>query len=107
MSAARPWSEGDLDHLRNVECTTTYDTLVCDRAADHIRDLEAQLERECGWYPEDDECSEDWYGSCGAYWVFTAGGPIENEVNFCPNCGGKVRILPDELDAALSNNSDK
>ena len=29
---------------------------------------------------------------CGAALEFTDGGPVENDVHFCPNCGKKLVI---------------
>ena len=43
---------------------------------------------DCTWHCDDDE-SGIWVGSCGAAWHFESGGPVENEQNYCPSCGGK------------------
>ena len=56
--------------------------------------LRAQLDearkssKECYWSGEDIEGM--WEGTCGVKWVFIEGGPVENELNYCPKCGGKV-----------------
>jgi len=42
----------------------------------------------CEWV---NDCG-NWEGSCGVVWEFTAGGPIENEVKFCVNCGKPVQV---------------
>ena len=44
--------------------------------------------RTCEYIEEDDEtwnCSK-----CPANWTFTDGGPEDNKVNYCPECGRKV-----------------
>ena len=48
--------------------------------------------QECEWKPDDPDW-ESWEGSCGAAWTFNDGGPVDNNMNYCPECGGKV-ILP-------------
>ncbi len=42
-------------------------------------------ERTCEW--EYDSQDEKWDSECGAAWVFTANGPIENDMKYCPVCG--------------------
>lgn len=44
--------------------------------------------KECFWTSDGDD--SPWEGSCGVAWIFIDGGPIENEVKYCPNCGGKL-----------------
>lgn len=62
-------------------------------AADHIEALEAQLAQyECEWSPEDDYESSNWSSGCGAHWEFFDDGPVENGVEYCFRCGGKVVI---------------
>jgi len=46
--------------------------------------------RFCQWH-KDGEYS-NWHGACGAAWRFDDGGPVENEMNFCPQCGGRVLL---------------
>jgi hypothetical protein len=47
----------------------------------------------CTWTREDDVHMPDtWDGSCGAKWTFTNDGPVENDMKFCPQCGGAVKI---------------
>lgn len=50
---------------------------------------------ECTWRCDDDESSM-WEGSCGAAWYFESGGPVENEQNYCPSCGGKCVLSAQE-----------
>jgi hypothetical protein len=40
------------------------------------------------------EWGPHWEGSCGAAWDFIDGGPKENNMNYCPSCGGKVEVVP-------------
>jgi hypothetical protein len=39
-----------------------------------------------------DEWDGSWNGSCGAKWVFEDGGPSENSMKFCPQCGNPVDL---------------
>lgn len=42
----------------------------------------------CTWKQHDDlEMSDTWEADCGAMWTFSEGGPKENEMHYCPNCG--------------------
>lgn len=47
----------------------------------------------CVWTPDEDY-GDVYDGSCGVKWEFMEGGPAENGVKYCPNCGR--RILPDQ-----------
>ncbi len=48
---------------------------------------------ECHWRQDDDvHMPETWDGACGAKWSFIDGGPVENEMHYCPNCGGRVSL---------------
>lgn len=48
---------------------------------------------ECAWTCDDDVHMPDtWDGECGAKWSFIDGGPKDNEMNYCPQCGGKVVV---------------
>lgn len=40
----------------------------------------------CEWTLEDDD-NGTWQSSCGELWSFIEGGPKENRVSFCHNCG--------------------
>jgi len=40
----------------------------------------------CTW----GETTEYWESDCGMLWVFTDGGPAENQVRYCPGCGRRV-----------------
>jgi len=42
----------------------------------------------CTWTQSNDPNMPDTYSAtCGAVWTFTAGGPAENNMRFCPECG--------------------
>lgn len=43
---------------------------------------------ECHW--SGDEFTSDWYGDCGIEFTFIDGTPTENEMIYCPKCGGKL-----------------
>jgi hypothetical protein len=45
----------------------------------------------CTWTKSNDPHMPDTFdATCGVVWTFTDGGPAENDVRFCPGCGGKV-----------------
>lgn len=47
----------------------------------------------CVWQPADDGGDErHWSTTCKHEFVFLDGGPVENEIKFCPFCGGLVEI---------------
>ena len=47
----------------------------------------------CLWSCDDDEnMPGTWDGACGAKWTFTDGGPIENDLRYCPQCGKPVIV---------------
>lgn len=49
--------------------------------------------RYCVWrQSENDWYGNTWSGSCGAKWNLEADGPKENNMNFCPECGGKLEV---------------
>ena len=57
-----------------------------------VRELEAERNnatqtKVCHWKLEDDDIAL-WQGECGEEWCFHEGGPKENNMNFCPHCGG-------------------
>ena len=45
----------------------------------------------CEWQSDPDGI---WSTQCGKDWVFEAGGPVENEMRYCPICG-KVLFIAD------------
>ena len=49
---------------------------------------EASGEASCTWTSDEDL----WEGACGVAWTFIDGGPEENHVRYCPECGGKLVI---------------
>lgn len=54
--------------------------------------------KECFWTSDGDD--SPWEGTCGIAWTFIDGGPLENEVHYCPNCGGKlIAQTYDEMEA--------
>ncbi len=43
---------------------------------------------QCTWtQSEDPHMPDTWEADCGAMWTFTEGGPKDNDMKFCPNCG--------------------
>jgi len=63
-----------------------------------VVELEAKLAASytpCRWTYDEDECS--WDGSCGAKWYLDDGGPVENKMRFCPDCGHPLgQVKPKE-----------
>ena len=47
-----------------------------------------RAEATCTWRNEE----EYWEGACGAAWCFIDVGPIENDMHFCPRCGGAITV---------------
>jgi hypothetical protein len=48
----------------------------------------AATPRLCTWTKSNDPNMPDTYeATCGAVWSFTEGGPVENNMRFCPECG--------------------
>ena len=63
--------------LAALTTTPEYQALVAD--ADR---------KECFWTSDGDD--SPWEGSCGVAWMFIDGGPEENQMAYCPQCGGKL-----------------
>ncbi len=73
-------------------CEDLRDSLYGDLAAIRAKfeAAERDARRECLWV-NDDDC-EVWEGSCGVAWTFIDGGPIENQMKRCPQCGGHLTL---------------
>jgi predicted nucleic acid-binding Zn-ribbon protein len=71
-----------------------YDANVCPEKNRRIAELEAAKSETCTWKRTGDFERNEWNGDCGAEWMFTDGGPVENEVSFCPKCGRKLIEVP-------------
>jgi hypothetical protein len=42
----------------------------------------------CTWKQHDDiHMPDTWEADCGAMWTFTEGGPKDNDMHYCPQCG--------------------
>ena len=48
----------------------------------------------CIWKLDDSYDGDTWESSCGEVWSFIEGGPQENGVKFCHNCGKPVKFIP-------------
>jgi hypothetical protein len=49
---------------------------------------EPLTDEQCTWKQnEDPHMPDTWEADCGAMWTFTEGGPKDNDMKFCPNCG--------------------
>jgi hypothetical protein len=52
----------------------------------------------CSWTPSSDEAMPGtFFGSCGVAWTFTEGGPGDNDMHFCPKCGGRLNVHVSEV----------
>lgn len=51
-----------------------------------------ELTATCLW--EEHHLGDFWSGACGASWIFTNGGPTDNQMTYCPQCGRRV-VLPE------------
>lgn len=67
-----------------------------DTSPGHVSEI-VTSKHTCEWW-EDGEDS-NWQGSCGAIWQFTSGGPFDNDMGYCPGCGGRVLIYHVQQDA--------
>lgn len=51
----------------------------------------------CHWVLYDDFDCVVWYSDCGLDWQFTnLSTPAENEMNYCPKCGKKLKEVLNE-----------
>jgi hypothetical protein len=67
------------------------------RLLEIAQELRAEVARRprvgyCVWSLTETIDDAEWSSTCGHEWQFLAGGPIENEVKFCPFCGGEIEI---------------
>lgn len=52
---------------------------------------------ECRWTLEETDWYSMWNGECGAVWSLEVGGPTENKMAYCPQCGRPlVEVAEDE-----------
>lgn len=55
--------------------------------------------KRCFWWRDASEMDGDaWVSDCGAHWVFIDGTPVDNDMRYCPRCGGELDQLPDTQD---------
>lgn len=56
----------------------------------------------CQWRQTNDPYMPDtWEADCGAMWTFTDGGPKDNHMRFCPQCGNPLQ----QIDNAMNHKS--
>lgn len=60
-------------------------------AADRMAELHATAPRQCVW-TRDVDCDDTYDGACGIRWEFGDGGPRQNDTNYCPHCGGRIKL---------------
>lgn len=80
------------------------------------RAIKAPAPTSCTWTQSSDESMQGpFFGTCGVAWTFSEGGPSENDMLFCPKCGGRLNVhggvdhastSGHELDAAAQSNHD-
>lgn len=95
-----------LSRIANLEARI--DALETPGMAEDVRDALAELDamtsaplRKLDNFPPIQVCrwgwlEEDyWSGECGALWTFPDGTPTDNNMQFCPVCGGRlVQVSP-------------
>lgn len=60
-------------------------------------------QKACQWRQTNDPYMPDtWEADCGAMWTFTDGGPKDNQMRFCPQCGHPLQ----QIDNAMNHKSD-
>ena len=63
---------------------------MCKVLRDRIEELEED-KTPCYWkYDDSDFDYSCWEGSCGAAWYLEEGTPKENNMDYCPECGGDL-----------------
>ena len=45
-----------------------------------------------------DYADDSWNGTCGAAWYLSEGGPKDNDMLYCPQCGKKLIEIKQEPD---------
>ena len=64
-----------------------YKDTIGDELAQQIIDL---CHPQCKWKMDSNPDYEVWESTCGNAFVLNEGTPEENEMNYCPYCGGKL-----------------
>ena len=75
-------------------------TLMVSRgtALDIMRDTLATTGTQCQWRQADTISMPDtWEAECGAAWTFTDGGPKDNSMKFCPQCGHPLKQIDNDM----------
>ena len=62
-------------------------TAELEKEVAELKDQNRNFPRVCHWSQDDDGC---WSGSCGIAWYIPEGMPMENTMNYCPNCGATL-----------------
>ena len=91
VNAATAWADNGV-HPKNI---TTESLKVLSAEVKRLRNLLDAKDKPsvpCEWSFNGDT---HWTAPCGITWMFDDGGPIENEVHFCPNCGKHVEVIVD------------
>lgn len=52
----------------------------------------------CLWRFDDNEFAPVWIAACGAEWCFIDGGPHENNLHYCPQCGKRCLVAKPQHD---------
>ncbi len=84
------YSDEDADDLNcwAIEVATYIDGIATPPAAQPAT---------CTWTNSQEPYMPDTFNAtCGAVWTFTDGGPVENDMNFCPKCGAAVSVAATE-----------
>ena len=80
--------------IEEVHLTGGCSYIRLNKAETRIKELQAKLDAVCEWSCEWSKAAswddDTWESDCGAKWYLEAGGPKENSMNYCPQCGGKL-----------------
>jgi len=81
-------SDSEVEYIRADLHKAEVDALhaECDRLTSLVGH-----DNHCSWHVEEDGC-DIWQTGCGNAFVFNCDGPAENGFEFCPYCGGEIRM---------------
>lgn len=54
------------------------------------RDIEDEIIKDGEWILDDDDANTWQCPDCDLLWQLTTGRPLENNMNYCPQCGKKM-----------------
>lgn len=84
--------EKALDILTNLLHAKSYDENypTDNEIKEALAELQEAMNKTCEWNQRNTEYDTSWEGTCGVKWLLIDGTPTENNMQFCPKCGGKL-----------------